>query len=50
MHERYVSTGACRAGYVIVFEECDWGFPQGFEEQMATEYPGCHVRRLRGAA
>ena len=23
-----LSSGACRLGYVIVFEECDWGFEE----------------------
>jgi hypothetical protein len=29
----HVETGACRFGYVIVFEECDWGFEQTLPSQ-----------------
>jgi hypothetical protein len=36
---------ACRAGYMIVFEECDWGFtPESIKEM---ERSGCRVRFVR---
>jgi hypothetical protein len=46
---RHLAGGACRAGYVIVFEECDWGFPESFaaDAEAAT---GCKVRFVRGYA
>jgi hypothetical protein len=37
---------ACRVSYVIVFEECDWGFtPEAVAEMEQT---GCRVRFVRG--
>ena len=44
---RYVDRyRACRVGYVIVFEECDWGFtPETIAEMEKT---GCRVRFVRG--
>lgn len=44
---RQLAGGACRVGYVIVFEECDWGFPASFapDAEAAT---GCRVRFVRG--
>ena len=42
---RYLDTRACRLGYVIVFEECDWGFtPESIAEMERT---GCRVRFVR---
>lgn len=43
----HLETAACRLGYVIVFEECDWGFEQTFLAQ-AEERHGCRVRFIRG--
>lgn len=40
---RHLATGACRLGYVIVFEECDWGF----EEKFAAEAEARNGARLR---
>ena len=37
---------ACRVGYVVIFEECDWGLtPQVISEMEKT---GCRVRVVRG--
>ena len=44
---RYLSGGACRTGYVIVFEECDWGFSPTFVSD-AEASQGCRVRFVRG--
>ncbi len=44
---RYLSGGVCRAGYVIVFEECDWEFSHTFISEAATSH-GCRVRFVRG--
>jgi hypothetical protein len=44
---RYLAGGACQIGYVIVFEECDWGFSPTFvSDAEATN--GCRVRFVRG--
>jgi hypothetical protein len=45
----HLETGACRLGYVIVFEECDWGFERIFASQ-AEQQSGCRVRFVRGYA
>lgn len=42
---RYLATGVCRFGYVIVVEECDWGFPRSFVAD-AAKY-GCRVRFIQ---
>jgi hypothetical protein len=44
---RYLSRGACRLGYVIVFEECDWQFAPSFAAD-AEAASGCRVRFVRG--
>lgn len=44
---RHLNVGACRLGYVIVFEECDWGFEKDFAAQAEAEH-GCRVRFIRG--
>lgn len=44
---RYLAGGACRTGYVIVFEECDWGFRPTFASEMEAS-TGCRVRFVRG--
>lgn len=46
---RYLETGVSKTGYVIVFEECDWQFPDDFVAEAETKH-GCRVRLLRGAA
>jgi hypothetical protein len=43
----YVDGGAFRLAYVIVFEECDFGFQEGFEGDLEAAHPGCRVRILR---
>jgi hypothetical protein len=43
---RYLAGGACRAGYVIIFEDCDWGFPEKFVSD-AERNQGCRVRFVR---
>ena len=43
---RYVERGACAVGYVIVFEECDWGFPPSFVEDALRDN-ACRVRFIR---
>jgi len=44
---RHLQTNACRLGYVIVFEECSWGFEEAFAAN-AQAASGCRVRFLRG--
>jgi hypothetical protein len=43
---RYLARDACRLGYVVVFEECDWGFPQTYAAD-AQSSNGCRVRFIR---
>ena len=43
----HLSTSACRLGYVIVFEECDWGFEESYAAEAAAKH-GCRVRFIRG--
>lgn len=42
----HLSTGACRFGYVIVFEECDWGFEESYAADAEAKN-GCRVRFIR---
>ena len=42
----HLSTGACRFGYVIVFEECDWGFEESYAAEAEAKN-GCRVRFIR---
>ena len=42
----HLETGACRVGYVIVFEECDWGFDEDFAATAETT-AGCRVRFIK---
>lgn len=44
---RYLEGVACRAGYVIVFEECDWDFSRTFVSDAEASH-GCRVRFVRG--
>lgn len=44
---RYLSTEACRTGYVVVFEECDYGFGPEFAVKAEAD-TGCRVRFVRG--
>lgn len=44
---RYLAGGVCRAGYVIVFEECDWGFSPTFMSEAQAMH-GRRVRFVRG--
>jgi hypothetical protein len=44
---RYLKAGACRSGYVIAFEECDFGFSSVFAAEAEEQY-GCRVRFVRG--
>ncbi len=43
----HLASGACRVGYVIVFEECNWGFAQEFAADAETHHHGCRVRFIR---
>jgi hypothetical protein len=43
----HLETGACRVGYVIVFEECDWGFEERFVSDAEANHHGCRVRFIR---
>jgi hypothetical protein len=43
----YLDHALCRLSYVVVFEECDFGFPVDFERDLEAAYPGCRVRILR---
>lgn len=42
----HLSTSACRLGYVIVFEECDWGFEESYAAEAEAKY-GSRVRFIR---
>ena len=42
----HIKTQACRVGYVIVFEECDWRFEEAYAAE-AEERHGCRVRFIR---
>jgi hypothetical protein len=44
----HLSAGACRVGYVIVFEECDYGFEEAFTADAEHKHSGCRVRFIRG--
>jgi hypothetical protein len=44
---RYLRNAVCRAGYVVVFEECDWQFPKEFVTDAEADH-GCRVRFVRG--
>jgi hypothetical protein len=44
----HLSAGACRVGYVIVFEECDYGFEEAFASDAEANHHGCRVRFIRG--
>jgi hypothetical protein len=44
---RYLTVGACRTGYVVVFEECPFGFSRTFVSD-AEANAGCRVRFIRG--
>jgi len=43
---RYLEHEACRSGYVIAFEECDYGFGRDFAAKAEAE-SGCQVRFVR---
>lgn len=43
---RYLAGDVCRSGYVIVFEECDWGFPPTFVADAEANH-GSRVRFVR---
>jgi hypothetical protein len=42
-----LGAGACRLGYVIVFEECDHQFSKTFAADAEAKN-GCRVRFIRG--
>jgi hypothetical protein len=42
-----LASGACRLGYVVVFEECDWGFERAFAANGEAHHHGCRVRFIR---
>jgi len=44
---RHLAGGACRVGYVIVFEECNWEFAETFAADAEATH-GCRVRFIRG--
>jgi hypothetical protein len=44
---RYLDIGACRSGYVVVFEQCDYGFGASFAKKAEATY-GCRVQFIRG--
>lgn len=44
--DRHLAAHACRLGYVIVFEECDYGFELEFAAQAEAKH-GCRVRFIR---
>lgn len=43
---RQIAAGVCGVGYVVVFEECDWGFPSTFVHDAEAEHR-CRVRFIR---
>jgi hypothetical protein len=43
----HLAAGACRLGYVIVFEECDHDFSKTFPPDTEAKF-GCRVRFIRG--
>jgi hypothetical protein len=43
----YLERAVCEAGYVIVFEECDYGFPPEFAAAAEARHD-CRVRFVRG--
>ena len=45
---RYLEAGLCDRAYVVVFEECDHAFPDGYADAVASMHPGVEVRVLRG--
>jgi hypothetical protein len=45
----HLEAGACRLGYVIVFEECDYSFEESFAEE-AEASTGCRVRFIRSGS
>ena len=45
-----LTSGACRLGYVVVFEECDWGFEETFAANAEADHHGCRVRFIRNHA
>jgi hypothetical protein len=45
-----LTSGACRLGYVVIFEECDWGFEETFAADAETQHHGCRVRFIRSHA
>ena len=44
---RYLEKAACDVGYVVVFEECDYGFPADFASAAETRW-GSRVRFVKG--
>jgi hypothetical protein len=44
----YLQAGLCDHAYVIVFEECDHAFPDGYADSVASTHPGVEVHVLRG--
>ena len=46
---QHLAAGACRLGYVIVFEECDWGFEEAFAAEAEVRN-GSRVRFIKGYA
>lgn len=45
---RYVKYGLCHLGYVVVVEECDYGFEESFVGRAEQAHPGVLVRIVRG--
>jgi hypothetical protein len=43
----HLEVGACRVGYVIIFEEGDYGFEQAFKADAEANHQGCRVRFIR---
>ena len=44
--DAHLAAGACRVGYVVVFEEWDYGFEENFAAAAAAAH-GCRVRFIR---
>jgi hypothetical protein len=45
---RYVEHGLCHRAYVIVFEECDFGFARDYQASVAASWPGVEIIILKG--
>lgn len=45
---QYVALGLCHRAYVVVFEECDHRFTDGYAASVAAQHPNVEVKVLKG--